>query len=188
MPLITVFIAVVLVASAIGKLTSSEALVSYLAALRISRHIAGRLTAGVSLVELIIGVALLAGIAVRWVTAAAAGVTILFVVTHVVAMLSGTQEPCRCFGAVDSELQPALGLARAALLAAATILVAAWDWTGGHAPPHYGVYAVLSGTLASFTYVLVFPLAGEATKMFRRAHELRLGLLALARERDSRTG
>jgi len=159
----------------------------YLATLGLSRHLARQATLAVSFLELAIGLLLLSRIAGQWVAAAAAGAAITFVIIHLASMLSHGLEPCRCFGAVDAELGATAGLIRAALLAAAAILVAAHTWMMGHSPLEYDLYALVSGALASFTYIIIFPLLDRVPKVLKLSRELRAGLILLRQELDSRT-
>ncbi|MGE5286705.1 MAG: MauE/DoxX family redox-associated membrane protein [Micromonosporaceae bacterium] len=185
--MLTVFIAVTFVCSAIGKLASSEALVPYLSAMGLSRRLAKLIRPAVSFLELAVSLLMLTGIAWQWSVTAAAGITITFVITHVASIMRRSQEPCRCFGAVDAELRPAVGLVRAVLLAAAAIAVAAQSWTSGYSLPRYDLYIVLSGTLAALTYVVLFPIANGVPTVLKLAHELREGLVVLRKELDSRS-
>lgn len=182
-----VFIAITLIISAIGKLTSRNALAPYLAEFGLSGRAVRLLTPGISLVELLLGVLLLVGVALRWVIGAALIVTILFVLTHIAALLRGAEEPCRCFGVVDTSMQPSLSLTRAAFLAAATGGAAIWLWASSATAVHVDLETLLTGALAACTYVLAFPLLGETAKTFARAREWRAGIQQL-RESNPPTG
>jgi hypothetical protein len=178
------FLGATLVASAAGKLKSREALSPYLAQFGVPRGTAVRLGLLVSMGELALGVLLLAA-GQRWVYVAAAVVTLGFLAVHAMGMLGGRGASCRCFGAIDTDLDPVLGLVRAAVLAVVALALALPSGHGPAASPGATtVYALASGILTAFTYVLSFPLIDESLKMFRRDRESHAALLAIRKAHD----
>jgi hypothetical protein len=175
----SVFLGATLVASALGKLRSRESLSPYLAQFGVPREIALRLGLLVSTAELALG-ALLLAVGQRWVYWAAAAMTLGFLAVHAISMLGGHRASCRCFGALDADLDPVVGLVRAAALTVVALALALSSRHGAAlAQGATSLGALTSGIFATFTYLLAFLLIDESLKMSRRNRRNWAALVAI---------
>jgi hypothetical protein len=172
--LVLIFLGSTLIASGAGKLASPGSVRSFVEGLGLPRRMTRAAGQLVGTAEAALGVLLCLGLALRWVTLATAILAAGFVGAHVLARLRGETAACRCFGAIDAELRPALSVARSGVLLAVAVLpaIAAWQPLAHPGVPIGHLVPVLSGVLSALTYILVFHLVNEAVLLKRRDREI----------------
>lgn len=177
-----VFAGVTFLASGLGKLRAGNSSNSFLVDVGVPREIVRSVDRVVSVIEVAVGALLLSGRAAQWTATVAGVLAAAFLAAHLVARLRGSSAPCRCFGAIDVDLTPALSLARSAALFAIVTALAADLYVGaGYTGlPVGNVPALVGGSMCCLTYLLVFRLLNEAAVLTRRDRDIHRRLVAAA--------
>lgn len=164
-----VAIGAVLLAAAVAKLGAPGPLRDFLAAWGVPTPVVSAAAWAVPAGEAACGALLLTGL--RPVPAViAVMLSLAFVAVTVVAARSGLAVGCGCFGALDERRSTPVTVARAAVLAGASLALLAVHlarpepvaaWAGGQAGP------VTVGLLAALVYVLSFAVVGKVYEFER---------------------
>jgi uncharacterized membrane protein YphA (DoxX/SURF4 family) len=180
--LLLAFMGAIFVTSGLGKLLTDETANRFLEGLGVPAMIVRPVDRGVSLVEVALGILLFSGRIARWSVGLAIVLTGVFLAAHVVARWRGSSASCGCFGAMDTDLIPALSLLRSALLLSVAIGLAwgLYAGTGTAGVPVSHVQTVLSGVMTCATYLLGFRLLNETLVFTRRNMASHRRLQALA--------
>lgn len=168
--------------SGAGKLASRQAVNKFVQGLGLPRRLAGTVSASLGLTELLVGLLLIVGIQPRWITICAAALSGGFLAAHAWSRLRGQTAGCRCFGAIDTELSPAISAARSAALLAIAVAAAIAVQEPSHQLSVLGIspVALLSGIFGTVSYILIFHLINEARILVRRDREIHQSLLEAA--------
>jgi uncharacterized membrane protein YphA (DoxX/SURF4 family) len=185
-----VFTGAALLASGLGKFTSADSLRPFAERVGVPKNMITPLTAGVAIAEVAIGVLLIIGLGVRWTSLAAVVLACGFAAVHAVARLRGVTVACRCFGALDTELRPAISTIRALVLLAVAVALAV------AANVHPGLRSgliehpaqAIGGVLALSTYLVVFQLLNEVATLVSRDKRVHRELLSAAARLTARSG
>src|SRR5215472_16003445 len=103
-----VFGSAVLLVSGLGKLRASDSIRPFAERIGVPQRLIMPVNTLVVLAELITGVLLLVNVATRWASIAAALLASGFLAVQAVARIRGVTISYRCFGAIDTELRPAI--------------------------------------------------------------------------------
>lgn len=166
-----VFAGFVFLGSGLGKLTASGAVGAFLRDLGVPPGARAPMALILGLTETGLGVCYLLGVASRWLALTGAVLAVGFVGAHQLAQLRGGSASCRCFGKLDTDLDPVISIVRSAVLLVVMLSLALTVWLRpvGAAIPAASVIPLLGGLMSSVTYVLIFQLVNEAVS-FRRRH------------------
>jgi DoxX len=181
-PLLLVFTGVTFIASGLGKLRTDDRANRFLLDVGVPRLLVRSVERGISLVEVALGCLLLSGRIARWSAGAAAVLAAVFLAAHIIARLRGSSASCGCFGAIDTDLAPALSLVRSAALFGVAAALASSLYVGADSGevPVGNVQAMLGGVLSCLTYLLAFRLLNEAVALTRHDRERYRRLTAMA--------
>lgn len=145
-------VGVVLLAAAGAKIVGQVSVRTFLDALSVPPQISAPVARVLPVAEGLCGGLLV----LRWggdaVVLAAAALTAGFAITLVVAYVRGVTTGCRCFGVLDSGQLTPVAVARAIVLAIATIALLTWG-TSSNQP---GTTAMSLGVLAALAYIASF--------------------------------
>jgi uncharacterized membrane protein YphA (DoxX/SURF4 family) len=171
LPFVTVFIATVFLLSGLGKFTARDSIRPFTENIGVPQSLARPLARLIPAAEIVLAILLALGIAIRWTAIAAAILASSFLAAHAIAWLRGNAPSCRCFGALDTEVRPAVSALRSGFFLAVAILVAIM--AAGSAAKPSGVpvgsgLAALSGFMAAVSYILVFHLTNEIITLVSR--------------------
>lgn len=156
-------IGTILVFAAVAKIFHRYSLRPFLLAIGLSRRTSGMVSGTAPVLEGLVGVALLSGIALP-AAAAAAVLALVFCVSLIFAKRIGVDEGCRCFGFLDPDKLSALPLVRAGVLAAGTLVLGSIYLKGGNAAMWSGLWKgsatvlTILGIFAGIGYVVAFAL------------------------------
>lgn len=179
---ITVFVAAIFILSGVGKLTARDSIRPFTESLGIPHSLAQPLTKAVPAAEILLGILLALGIATKWTAIAAAILASSFLAAHALSWLRGNALSCRCFGALDTELRPAVSTLRSGVFLAVAILVAILAASSALKPgiPVASGLALAGGLMAAISYILAFHLINETTVLVSRDRHIHQSLLASA--------
>lgn len=176
--LTAIFTAAVFLASGLGKLTARGAVSPFIEQLGIPRSWLPVISSIIPAVEIVLGLLLVTGFAIRPAALASAFVAAAFLAAQLVALARGGTAACRCFGALDTALRPALSTLRAAVFLAATIVLAV---LAAGSSPRVSPATVTAGILAAVSYILAFHLINETAALVSRDRQIHEGLVAAAK-------
>jgi hypothetical protein len=181
-----VFAGVIFLGSGLGKLTARDAVGAFLRDLGVPLGARAPMALILGVAETGLGVCYLLGVVSRWLTLTGAVLAAGFVGAHLLAQLRGGSASCRCFGALDTDLNPVISAVRSVVLLVVMLSLALT--TGlGHAStgiPVASVIPLLGGIMSALTYVLIFQLVNEAVSFRRRHRDIDQSLRASARRAE----
>ena len=179
--LTAIFVAVVFLASGLGKLTARGAVDPFIEQLGVPRIWRPAIGTIIPAGELLLGLLLATGIALRPAALTSAVVAAVFLAAQLVALARGGTAACRCFGALDTALRPAVSALRATVFLVATVVLVV---LAAGSPPDVTSATVAGGVLAAASYILAFHLINETAILVSRDRQIHEDLVAAAKRLD----
>ncbi len=176
-----IFTAAVFLASGLGKFTARGAVGSFIEQLGIPRNWLPAINTVIPVVEIALGLLLASGIAIRQAALVSAVVAAGFLAAHLLSLARGNTASCRCFGALDTALRPAVSAIRAGVFLAVTIALAV---LAAGSPAEVTPATVAGGVMAAVSYILAFHLINETASLVSRDRQIHEGLVAAAKRLD----